>query len=160
MSRPDNASLKQSLRRRFPATAWRVNSGRGTSSNWTHVVWSDGPSTDLVQGFLATIGARPGYMDQTDYYCGERVTCNRAISDGFKLRVATELLSPKIVPPTETWHHSVKRSNAGGWYDLRDCIWRAIEHRDDLERARFDAHAWLEAWAHNSQEAPSAVCFA
>lgn len=160
MARPSNASLKQSLRRRFPATLWRVSSGRGTSSSWTHVVWTDGPSTQLVERFLASIGAKPGYMDQTDYYNGERISTNRTISDAFKMRVAGELLGSKPVPPVAAWHYSVKRSNAGGWYDLRDCIWQAVSRRDYFDQARFDANAWLEAWAHGSKDAPTAVQYA
>jgi len=160
MARPDNSTIKRSLSKRFPATSFRVFSGRGTSSSWTHIAWQDGPSEQLVTAHVSSIGARPGYMDQTDYYNGERMSLTRKISDAFKLRVAVELLGSKPVPPMDVWHYSVKRPNGGGWYDLRDCVWQAIQRRDYLDSCRFDAHAWLEAWAHGLKEAPSAVCYA
>lgn len=159
MARPDNTTIKRLLSKHFSATRFSVSSGRGTSSCWTHVVWTDGPSTGRVEAFLCTIGATPGHMDQTDYYNGERISTNRKLSDAFRTRVATELLAPKAVPPMNVWHYDVKRPNMGGWYSLRDCIWEAASNRENFERAQFDAHAWMEAWAHNRKEAPSAVSY-
>lgn len=160
MSRPDNRSLKQSLSHRFPATSWRVSAGRGTASCWTHITWTDGPSVDLVHRFLSTLGAAPGTMDNTDYFEGERVNTHREISLAMAQLVAAALLAPKIVPPVEAWHYDVKRPNGGGWYSFQNCVNLAASNREHFERAQFDAHSWLEAWAHGKKDAPSAVCYA
>lgn len=158
--RPDNMTLKRLLSQRFPATTFRVYSGRGTASGWSHVQWSDGPSTHLVESFLATLGAAPGSMDNTDYFNGERVSTDRKISDAFRDRVAAELLAPKPVPPLEAWTYYVNRPNAGGSYDFQDCVHRATSRREYFESERFNAHAWLEAWSHGQREAPTCVRYA
>jgi hypothetical protein len=99
-------------------------------------------------------------MDITDYFEGERVSTNRTISDGMLLMVARELLGAKPVPPMDAWQHDVQRPNMGGWYNLYNCVRSAASNRENFERAQFDAHAWLEAWAHNRKDAPSAVVYA
>jgi len=157
MSRPDNRTLKHLLTRRFPATSWSVKAGRGTSCSWTHISWTDGPTDQLVTRYLSSIGSAPGTMDITDYFDGERVSTHRELSDDMQLMVATALLDPKPVPPVAAWQHDVQRSNRGGWYNFYNCVRFAASNRENFERAQFDAHAWLEAWAHNRKDAPSAV---
>ena len=159
MSRPDNAVLKRGLHQRFPATRFRVSSGRGTGRSWSHVYWTDGPSTQLVDTALVQLGAAPGHMDNTDYFNGERISTTRTLSDGFKRLVADALLAPKPVPPVEAWEYQVRGANNQGWYSLGDCIYRAASRRDYFEHERFNAHAWLEAWAHNLREAPASVSY-
>lgn len=156
MARPSNVAIKQSLTRRFPAVKWSVKSGRGTASSWTEIKWTDGPSDDIVTAHLATLGAAPGFMDNTDYYNGERVLLERRLSPGFELLVAGRLLRPKQVPPPAAWSYYVQRPNGGG-YTLHECICRAAHHRERFEEERYRALAWLEAWAHGLKEAPQCV---
>ena len=160
MSRPNNATLKRLLTKRFPATRFRVYSGRGTASSWSHADWIDGPSAHLVETFLATIGAAPGTMDNTDYFSGERVSCNRRVSDHFRRRVAAWLLSPKTPPPESEWHPRIRGANGTGYYDLNTTVHRAISRPDlHLDHARFAAHAWYTARITGKTDAPTSVCY-
>ncbi len=160
MTRPNNATLKQLLKTRFPATKFSVRAGRGTSRSWTHVSWTDGPTERLVEDMLADVGSAPGYMDQTDYFNGERVSVSRSSSDIHRQRVAQTLLGSKPVPPQEAWSWQVRRANGGGYNDLHCIVNRAIYRREEIDRHRFDANAWLEAWAHGSHIAPDSVVYA
>ena len=91
-ARPENATIKRLLARRFPATTFRVYNGRGTGRCWSHIAWTDGPSTQLVESFLATIQAAPGTKDLTDYFAGERViVTDRGIHDGWFVRLEEPL---------------------------------------------------------------------
>jgi len=103
------------------------------------------------------IQAAPGSMDQTDYFNGERIGLTRHISETMQDQVARALLGAKVVPPRDAWDHDVQRPNSGGWYNFHQCVWSAASNRENFERAQFDAHAWLEAWAHNRREAPNSV---
>lgn len=156
-NRPDNASLKRELSRRFPAVRFTVRSGRGTGCGWTHIGWTDGPTVRRVEQELATLNAAPGTMDQTDYFDGERVSTDRTTSYAFRLRVAALLLAPKPLPPESEWSRGIARGNCGGYYDLWHCIWQATSNREHFERARFDAHAWLDAIRQGLSEAPRSV---
>ena len=133
MARPDNLTLKRLLSRRFPATAFRVYAGRGTSSSWTHIDWTDGPTDDLVTHYLSTIGSAPGSMDITDYFEGERVSTRREISEDMRQMVAKQLLGSKPVPPVSAWDHDVKRPNMGGWYNFHQCVRFAASNRGSLD---------------------------
>jgi len=159
MSRPNNATLKRELSRRFPAVRFSVRSGRGTSSCWTHIGWTDGPTDQRVESVLGQLGAAPGTVDQSDYFDGERVSCSRQVSDGEYARVAALLLAPKVVPPQSEWGRGILRGNCGGYYDFRDCLWRAVSNRENFERERFNAHAWLAAITAGLAEAPRSVTY-
>lgn len=155
--RPSNADLKRALRARFPAVKFSVHSGRGTGASWTHVDWADGPSERAVTAALAELGAAPGTMDQSDYFNGERISATRHVSDAHRARVAALLLAPQDVPPADVWGWNVRRSNAGGYYNLHDVVHRACARRDDFERHQFDAHAWLAAYRDQTHDAPTSV---
>lgn len=160
MARPSNADLKKALNRRFPSTAFRVHSGRGTSACWSHVGWTDGPSESLVVSFLATLGAAPGHSDQSDYFDGERVSVTRHLSDDFRLMVARSLVGNRPLPAMETWHKDIRQANGTDWYSFRDCVYRAAVNRTHFENERFQAVAWMNAMAHGKREAPTLVVYA
>ena len=157
--RPDNATLKRELSRRFPAVRFSVRSGRGTACAWTHIAWTDGPTERRVTAELATLGAAPGSMDHTDYFNGERVSTDRHTTDAEQARIAALLVAPHPVPPRAEWGRGVARQNGGGWYDFQQCVWSAASNRENFERARFDAHAWLAAVRAGSATAPTSVTY-
>lgn len=158
MARPDNSTLKRYLRATFPATTFSVTRGRGTGYGWTHISWTDGPTSRRVTDALALVGAAPGHMDNTDYFDGERVSPRRDLSEAFELRLAELLLGGRDrVPPREQWSKGVTRAVSGGWYNLHECIYRVAGDRQQLSDERVRAQAWLWAIQHGEPRAPSSV---
>ncbi len=144
------AWLKQELRRRFPATTFRVRGSRGTGAGYSYIAWTDGPSVRAVQEVTGQVEGTTfdGMTDSTTshetraQWCPKRqqwvrpwlrgIMENRTWSEAFLARVA-EAVSKRYnapIPPRDQWRTASPFANAWSQQDT----WEAIVARAASDR--------------------------
>jgi hypothetical protein len=163
-SKETAALVRRVLKRAFPATTFRIRTGRGAGVSSVDIRWTDGPTRRAVDAIVGEFeaGSFDGMTDCYDYRQGpdrflivDGVTYRRGcryvftmrdLSPAFRLRVAEAVSAywgDLPVPTFDTWGQAPREADAHAqartgrtWPQL---VWEAAEDRSKITHAERDA---------------------